>query len=185
MIADDAVADDVVFLVVAALRGRCMPARSHDLPRMAVLAHVPALVAGGGDGGASENFRHDVTVVVKDSVRQASCAGPVILHIGDYTRTLDPEAYAAAFPDSYFDPGISVAPEEFRHASLDQRVTDSCTSVAYAMLPLDSPRAWQCAGLRANARSTILRLCRTEGASPEQAASHIQQLISGLPATCQ
>ncbi|WP_448097688.1 hypothetical protein [Luteibacter yeojuensis] len=185
MIADDAVADDVVFLVAAALRGRCMPSRAHDLPRMAVLAHVPALVAGGGDGGTSEDVRHDVTVVVNDRVRQASCTSPVILHIGDYTRSFDPEAYAAAFPDSYFDPGLSVVPAEFKHVPLDRRVTDSCTSVAYAMLPLDSPRAWQCAGLRANARSTILRLCHTEGTSPEQAAGHIQHLISGLPATCQ
>lgn len=181
---DDGVANDVVFLFVAALRGRCEPARAHDLPRMAVLAHVPALSAGGGEG-ASPGFRRDVSHVVNELAHRAPCGGALVVHVGGYATSLVPATYAEAFPDSYFDPGLSLVPPEFKGASLADRVSDTCTSVAYATLPLDAARAWQCAGLRAGARSHILSVCRSEGASPDQAAADIQHLLGSLPATCQ
>lgn len=181
---DEGVANDVVFLIAAALRGRCEPAHAHDLPRMAVMAHVPALAAGGGEH-APDGLRRDVSHVVNAVVGQASCRGPVALHIGTYTRELAPDIYAEAFPDSYFAPELSAVPSEFKGMSLAQRVADRCTPVAYATLPLDAARAWQCAGLRADARSSILRLCQREGASPDQAAVDIHHLIGSLPATCQ
>lgn len=183
MQADDAIADDVLFLIVASLRGRCLPERAHDLPRMAVLAHLPVLAAGGGDGAAA-SLRQDVAHVVKDIARRAPCHGTLALHIGGFTRELDTNGYAQAFPDSYFDPALDAPSDEFKGASLEDRIHDSCASVAYAMLPLDAPRAWQCTGLRANARTHILQLCRSEGDHADLAAADIQHFVGSLPATC-
>lgn len=182
---DDSVADDVTFLVVAALRGHCSPGKAHDLPRMAVLAGLPVLSASGGGDATQPQLARDVTAAVNDIVRQATCKGPLTLRIGAYTRGVDPETYAEAFPDSYFDPGLTVIPAEFKGVPLSQRVADSCTRVAYAMLPLDAPRAWQCAGLRGSARSRLLQLCRAEGASPDHAAVDMRNAVGRLPTTCQ
>lgn len=185
MAADEAVADDVIFLFIAALRGRCAPLQAHDLPKMAVLARVPALSAASGEGATPSRMRRDVTAAVNDLVRQAPCTGELTVRIGAYVRSLSPDMYAEAFPDSYFDPGLSAVPAEFKSSPLALRVRDSCTSVAYATLPLDAARPWQCAGLRASARSTVRRLCQTEGTLPGQAADDIRHILGGLPATCQ
>lgn len=182
---DDAVADDLLFLVVAALRGRCQPAHAHELPRMAVLARLPTLAAGQGPESAAATWRRDVSHVVNDVVRQAGCAKPLSLRIGAYVRVVDPEVYAQAFPDSYFDPGLTVRPLEAHGAPLAQRLADPCATVAYAVLPLDDVRAWQCTGLRAQARSAVINRCHAGGASPDEAAADIQRVVSGLPATCQ
>jgi hypothetical protein len=180
---DERVANDVVFLLMAALRGLCDPALAHDLPRMAVLARVPVLSAGGA--AESPGFRRDVSHVVNELAHRAPCHRTLAIRVGAYAVSLAPATYAEAFPDSYFDPGLAPVPSEFKGAPLAERVADACTRVAYATLPLDEPRAWQCAGLRAGARRNILAVCRSEGARPDDAAAGIQHLLGSLPATCQ
>lgn len=185
MASDEGVANDVVFLIAAAMRARCHSAGAHDLPRMAVLARLPVLAAGQGVGQAPEALRGDVSHTVNLVVQRAVCLQPMALRIGPYRRVLDIEAYARAFPDSYADPAAIKPPLDARGADLAARASDACTPVAYATLPLDRPYAWQCSGLRSNARAAILHLCHTEGASPDQAAADIQQVVRALPATCQ
>lgn len=183
MDADDGVANDVVFLIAAAVRARCQPTRAHDLPRMAVLARLPVLTA--GKGQAPDALRRDVSHTVNLVVQRATCLRPMALHIGTYRRVLDVEAYARAFPDSYFDPAATKPPLEARGVDLAERVSDNCTPVTYAAVSLDGAHAWQCSGVRSNARAAILRLCHTEGASPDRAAADIQEVVRALPATCQ
>ncbi|WP_198148901.1 hypothetical protein [Luteibacter yeojuensis] len=185
MVHDDAVADDVLFLIMAAQRGRCAPVQAHDLPRMAVIARLPTLSAAAGSSAEAAALRQGVRSVVRAIVHDAPCTGALDLRIGPYTRVIDPKAYASAFPDSYFDPSLISASTEFHGAGLHDRVEDTCTPVAYAVLPLDETRPWQCAGMRATARSRILALCRAEGASPDSAAADIKNLVGGLPANCQ
>jgi hypothetical protein len=181
MAAEDAVADDVVFLVVATLAARCTPGSAHGLPKMATVAGLPVLRAGGqGDDG-----RHAVAAVVRAAAAAAPCGSAFTLAIGPSVRTIDPRAYAAAFPDSYFDPGLAVVPDEFRGQPLDARAADACNRVAYAVLPLDAPRAWQCAGLRAGARKRVRGICAAQGADADGAAASIREAVDHLPATCQ
>lgn len=185
MQANENIANDVIFLITATLRGRCQPSLAHDLPRMAVLARLPLLLAGGEADPYPESLRHDISHIVNAVVKSANCAQPMALRIGAYNSVLDPEAYARAFPESYFDPALISASKEALGADLQQRVADSCTAVVYAKLPLDDVRAWQCTGLRRNARAAILRVCHNEGAMPKKATADIQHVIDGLPVTCQ
>lgn len=178
MRADGDVANDVVFLVIAALRARCVPARAHDLPQMAVTAHLPVLRP------ESDAARKTTGNVVRDVVRRASCDAAFVLRIGPYSHAIDPARYVTGFPDSYFDPDLDVVPDEFAGASLDVRAADDCSRVAYAVLPLDVSREWQCAGVRADARKRIRALCRSEGTEADQAAMAIRDRADRLPATC-
>ena len=181
---NESIANDVIFLIMATLRGRCEPLRAHDLPRMAVIAHLPVLSAGGGADPYPESLRRDIGHIVNAVVERANCTQPLALRIGAYSSVLDPESYVRAFPESYFTPALVGGPEE-RGPDLEQRVADSCITVVYAKLPLDDVRAWQCTGLRRNARAAILHVCHSEGAMPEQAATDIQHVVDGLPLTCQ
>lgn len=185
MQANENIANDVIFLIAATLRGHCQPSLAHDLPRMAVIARLPLLSAGDGEDSYPESLRHDISHIVNAAVERASCTQPIALHIGAYSGVLDSEAYAHAFPESYFDPALVSVSKEAPGADLKQRVADSCTAVVYARLPLDDVRAWQCTGLRRNARIAILHVCHSEGEMPGQAAADIQHVIDGLPVTCQ
>jgi len=185
MQANENIANDVSFLIAATLRGHCQPSLAHDLPRMAVIARLPLLSAGDGEDSYPESLRHDISHIVNAVVERASCTQPMALHIGAYSGVLDSEAYARAFPESYFDPALVAASKEVPSADLKQRVADSCIAVVYAKLPLDDARAWQCTGLRHNARAAILHVCHSEGEVPERAAADIQRVIEGLPVTCQ
>jgi len=185
MQANQDIGNDVIFLIMATLRRRCHPTLAHDLPRMAVIARLPVLSPGDGTDRYSEDLRHDITFTVNEIARRAACSQPLALRIGSYSSVLDPEAYARAFPESYFSPTSVETSKEAQGASLEQRVADSCTAVVYAKLPLDNVHAWQCAALRRNARVAIFRVCHTEGTLPAQAASHIQRLIDAMPLTCQ
>lgn len=183
MTTDDAIAEQVVFLAAAALRGRCSPRGAHDLPRMAVVAGLPVLSVGGGASAADVSKRQTISHVVRDIVARAPCDGTFTLRIGTYARDLDLAAYARAFPDSYFDPGLSTAPGEFGNEPLERRAVDECNRVAYAVLPLDAARPWQCAGLRASARKRARAVCHTQDA--EAAANDIRSATDALPLSCQ
>jgi hypothetical protein len=185
MQANQDIGNDVIFLIMATLRRRCHPALAHDLPRMAVIARLPLLSPDDGADLYSEDLRHDITYTVNEIAQRAACSQPLALRIGGYSGVLYPEAYARAFPESYFSPTLVETSREAQGASLEQRVADSCTVVVYAKLPLDDVHAWQCAALRRNARDAILRVCHTEGTSPAQAALDIQHLIDAMPVTCQ
>ena len=185
MQANESIANDVIFLIVATLRGRCQPSLAHDLPRMAVIARLPLLSSDGEADPYPESLRHDISHIVNAIVERANCTQPLTLQIGSYSSVLDPEVYARSFPDSYFDPTVVAASKEALGANLEQRVADSCTAVVYAKLPLDDARAWQCTGLRRNARAAILHVCHSEGEMPQRAAADIQHVIDGLPVTCQ
>jgi hypothetical protein len=152
---------------------------------MAVIARLPLLSPDDGADLYSEDLRHDITYTVNEIAQRAACSQPLALRIGGYSGVLYPEAYARAFPESYFSPTLVETSREAQGASLEQRVADSCTVVVYAKLPLDDVHAWQCAALRRNARDAILRVCHTEGTSPAQAALDIQHLIDAMPVTCQ
>ncbi|UPG84502.1 hypothetical protein L2Y94_14285 [Luteibacter aegosomatis] len=175
---DGDVADDVIFLIVAALQARCASSQAHDLPRMAVVAGLPVLKA------IADTTRKATADLVREAVRNAPCGAPFALHVGPYVRELDPARYMAAFPDSYFDPDMDVVPDELAKASLHARAVDECSRVAYATLPLDALREWQCSGVRADARSRIRALCNTEGVEAAHAAVAIRSMVDGLPPTC-
>jgi hypothetical protein len=182
MAGDDGMADTVIFLFVAALRARCAPERGHDLPRMAVMAGLPVLSLPTSSLDAGRT-RQAISGLVRQLVPEAPCHGPLDLAIGPYRRHIDPERYASAFPDSYFDPSLEVVPDEFGGLPLSRRADDPCGRVAYAVLPLDAAEPWQCSGLRAAARSRIRKLCSSHPA--DAAAVQIRQITDALPSTCQ
>ncbi|WP_369928291.1 hypothetical protein [Xanthomonas sp. NCPPB 2632] len=179
-----AFADDVVFLVVASVRTRCEPAHAHELAAMAAQARLPMLAGVTEAIGTQPTGRTDLLAAVRDLAARAPCTGPFVLTIGGFTQRVDTERYAAAFPDSYFDPSMDVTPQEFTNRPLADRARDECGKVAYAVLPLDAPRAWQCAGLRAQGRERVRSLCAKAGEA-EVAAVQIRDAVGRMPATCQ
>lgn len=179
-----AFADDVVFLVVASVRTRCQPAHAHELAAMAAQARLPMLSGVTEAIGTQPTGRTDLLAAVRDVAARAPCNGPFALTIGRFTQTVDTERYAAAFPDSYFDPSMAVIPQEFTNRPLADRARDECGKVAYAVLPLDAPRAWQCAGLRAQGRERVRSLCAQAGQA-DVAAVQIRDAVGRMPATCQ
>ncbi|MFT3791919.1 MAG: hypothetical protein QM741_12790 [Rudaea sp.] len=102
---------------------------------------------------------------------------------------LAPERYAAAFPDSYFAPGLDAPPSAFAGRDLGARVADPCTPVVYAALPLDGERVWQCVGLRATLRRRLEHVCTDamQNGSPADArklVASIRDELQKLPAMC-
>ena len=182
MSADPAVADGVLFLLIAASIGRCDPADAHDLPKMAVLAGLPVLAIGGGADLDGATTRGTISAVIREIVASAPCR-PFDVQIGSYRQHIDAKAYAAAFPDSYFTPDLSAIPQEFEGMPLVTRANDQCNRVAYAVLPLDEARPWQCDGMRASMRKRIRQLCRA--GAPEGAALSIRASTDALPPSCQ
>lgn len=179
-----AFADDVLFLVAASVRTRCQPAHAHELATMAAQARLPMLAGVTEAIGTQTSLRDALLAVVRDVSGRAPCTGSFDLTVGDFTQRMDVERYAAAFPDSYFDPAITVTPQEFANRPLADRAHDECGKVAYAVLPLDAPRAWQCAGLRAQGRERVRSLCAGAGEA-DAAAVQIRDAVGRLPATCQ
>lgn len=182
--ANAAFANDTIFLVVASLRSRCQPAHAHELAAMAAQARLPMLAGVTEAIGTQPTGRTHLLAAVRDVSGRAPCSGLFDLTIGDFTQRLDMERYAAAFPDSYFDPSMDVTPQEFTNRPLADRARDECGKVAYAVLPLDAPRAWQCAGLRAQGRERVRSLCAKAGEA-EVAAVQIRDAVGRMPATCQ
>ena len=106
--------------------------------------------------------------------------------------SLRPVRYAAFFPDSYFDPALTGAPNDFAGRSLSDRVADPCTPIGYAVLPLGGDRSWVCAGARAAMRRHVVAdLCRSafdrgqSGAAMQMAlAKAIDASLQTLPPAC-
>nr|WP_063571609.1 hypothetical protein [Luteibacter rhizovicinus] len=175
-------ANDVVFLAVAAAYGRCAPAHAHELGAMAAHARLPVLAGLTSVLGSHTGSRSALLAGIRELASRLPCDGPVDVSIGSFRQHVTVGAYAAAFPDSYFDPSLSSASAEFGGRSLAERATDTCNGVAYAVLPLDAPRAWQCTALRAEARRRVAGLC---SGTADAAAQQIRDAVMRLPSTCQ
>ncbi|SDF33665.1 hypothetical protein [Dyella sp. 333MFSha] len=182
--ANEAFAQDTVFLVAASVRARCDPAHAHDLAAMAAQALLPMLAGVTEAIGEQTDMRDYLLAAVRDVAQRAPCSGPFDMSVGDFVQRVDVVRYAAAFPDSYFDPAMTATPQEFAGRSLADRAHDECGKVAYAVLPLDAPRAWQCAGLRAQGRTRVRALCQQIGEA-DTAAVQIREAVGRMPPTCQ
>jgi hypothetical protein len=181
---NEAFAQDTVFLVAASIRARCEPDHAHELAAMAAQARLPMLAGMTDAIGTQTDMRSYLLAAVRDIAQRAPCSGSFDMGVGDFTQRVDVVRYAAAFPDSYFDPAMTVPPQEFAGRSLADRAHDECGKVAYAVLPLDAPRAWQCAGLRAQGRTRVRGLCQKIGEA-ETAAVQIREAVGRIPPTCQ
>ncbi|PTR32929.1 hypothetical protein C8J98_104140 [Luteibacter sp. OK325] len=175
-------ANDVVFLTVAAAYGRCAPAHAHELGVMAARARLPVLAGLTSVLGPHTGSRSAWLAGIRELAARLPCDGPVDLSIGSFRQRVTLSGYVAAFPDSYFDPSLTSASAEFAGRSLAERATDTCNGVAYAVLPLDAPRAWQCTALRAQARRRVTGLC---SGTADAAAQQIRDVVMRLPSTCQ
>ena len=175
-------ANDVIFLTVAAAYGRCAPAHAHELGAMAARARLPVLAGLTSVLGPHTGNRSALLAGIRELAARLPCDGPVDVSIGPFRQHVTLQTYAAAFPDSYFDPSLSSASAEFAGRSLAARATDTCNGVAYAVLPLDAPRAWQCTALRAEARRRVAGLC---SGTADAAAQQIRDAVMRLPSTCQ
>jgi hypothetical protein len=182
LVATPEAAYDVVFLTVAAAYGRCAPAHAHEFGAMAARARLPVLAGLTSVLGPHTGSRAVLLAGIRELAARVPCDGPFDLSIGPFRQRVNMQAYAASFPDSYFEPDLSAAPAAFAGRTLAERASDSCNGVAYAVLPLDAPRAWQCAALRAEARQRISALC---GGSADAAAQQIHDAVTRLPSTCQ
>lgn len=190
---------DVLFLLAGGLRDRCNPAHAHELARMAVIARLPVLEGMSDALAGQPALRSALYVLVRQLVATAPCTGPLRIDAGGYAMDLDPETYARHFPDSYFDPGLDAAPPDIAGQSLDARLADPCTPLAYGVLPPGDQRAWVCTNLRANLRKRALAACDASlrgssglaGPQPLPAdvamalAETIHRGLAQLPAMCQ
>ena len=177
-------ANDVVFLTVAAAYGRCAPAHAHEFGIMAARARLPVLVGLTGILGPHTGSRAALLAGIRELAARMPCEGPADLSIGSFRQRITIQTYAMSFPDSYFEPSLQFAPVEFAGRSLAERANDECNGVAYAVLPLDVPRPWQCAGLRSDARRRVVALCGS-GDFADTAARQIHDAVARLPSTCQ
>jgi len=183
-------ANDLLFLFAASLRDRCNPAHAHELARMAVAARLPVL-----DGAMLAlqrvpELRGAVYALVRRLAATAPCGRPLDLVIGRYRARLDPERYAAAFPDSYFAPDLDTPPADIADRGLRDRTADPCTPIIYAVLPLDAERAWECQGLRVMLRRRLVQTCaagmhEAPATRTAQLAASIHDDLKKLPAMCQ
>jgi hypothetical protein len=175
-------ANDVVFLTVAAAYGRCEPLHAHEFGVMAARARLPVLAGLTSVLDPRTGSRSDLLAGIRELAARLPCDGPVDVSIGPFRQRVTIRAYAASFPDSYFDPTLPSASAEFAGRSLAERAVDQCDGVAYTVLPLDAPRAWQCTALRAEARRHVALLC---GGAADVAAQQIRDVVMRLPSTCQ
>jgi hypothetical protein len=181
-----AFASDVVFLVVAAMRERCEPDHAHELAAMAARARLPVLAGVTDALGKDAERREALLEGIRSVAARAPCRAAFEMDIGAFRQRIEAVSYAAAFPDSYFDPGLSIVPNSFGKATLGERAADDCNRVAYAVLPLDEPRAWQCTALREAGRQHVLALCHASpGSASDDTALRIRGIVDHLPPTCQ
>lgn len=177
-------AEDATYLVAASVYARCHPEHAHELGRMAARARLPVLTGAGQALGEDDEARRAFLGQVRDLATRAPCGQPFTVAVGAFRRTIDADAYARAFPDSYFDATLTAPPMDAADRSLAERATDQCGSVVYAVLPLDQPYAWQCTGLRAQARARVLALCHASTDAVDAGAMKIRDEVNRLPATC-
>lgn len=192
LLAQDGFAHDLVFLLTASLRDRCVPAHAHELARMAVAARLPVLEGTTLALQRRPDLRGVVYALIRRLAATAPCDRPLDLALGTYRARFDPERYAAAFPNSYFVPDLDAPPMDIADRDLRDRSADPCTPVIYAVMPLDADRAWQCQGLRAMLRRRLVQTCMRGArevsiadAWTTRLAASIHGDLQKLPAMCQ
>jgi hypothetical protein len=188
----DDFAHDLLFLLAASLRDRCVPAHAHELARMAVAAHLPVLDGAEAAVATTPGLRHAAYALVRRLAAAAPCGRTLRIVIGGYDTTFAPERYAAAFPDSYFEPSLQAPPPDIADRDLGARAADPCTPVVYAVLPLDAARAWSCLGLRATLRRRLRDTCdaglhggkTVDAPTAAHLAASLHDNLEALPAMC-
>lgn len=160
--ADRAFRDDVVFLLVATVRDRCVPAEAGVLARMANRAALPVLGAISTVTAQDRRLDRPIYRYIQTHADSTACGEPLpVPGTQSVPMEVDVEQYARSFPDSYYDPTHSSVPRDFAGRSLIERAGNACNSVVYSVLPL-GPVDWRCAVLRANARSHVRGACESE-----------------------
>ncbi|WP_266157320.1 hypothetical protein [Dyella silvatica] len=179
MLSHDDFVRDVSFLLVSSIRSRCEPLHAHDLTRMVMQARLPVLLGASTVLIEQPELRPKLYGLLRHLAAMAPCGRSLHIAIGKYRMRLDPSGYAAAFPDSYFDPASDEVPSEFAGRDLHARSDDPCTPIGYAVLPLGVERAWQCGRLRADARRhLVVDTCAAVlQRSPGPAASVLQSAV--------
>ena len=159
---DRAFRDDVVFLLAATVRDRCVPAEAGVLARMANRAALPVLAAVSAVTAQDRRLDRPIYQFIQHRADSTDCGAPLELPAsGAVPLQVDVEQYARSFPDSYYDPAHSSVPRDFGGRSLVERAGNACNSVVYSVLPL-GPGDWRCSMLRANARSHVRGACESE-----------------------
>jgi len=159
---DRAFRDDVVFLLAATVRDRCVPAEAGVLARMANRAALPVLGPVSAVTAQDRRLDRPIYQFIQHRADRTECGEPLQLPAsGTQPLQVDVELYARSFPDSYYDPTHSRVPRDFGGRSLVERAGNACNSVVYSVLPL-GPGDWRCSMLRANARSRVHGACESE-----------------------
>ena len=161
LLVDDAdFRNDLLFLLVASVRDRCVPAEAGLLAQMANRAGLPVLAAVSTVTALHPQLDRPIYRYIQHQADLARCGQPLQLPAASAMR-IDIEHYARSFPDSYFDPGRSSVPRDFAGRSLAERAGNACNSVVYSVLPLGG-LDWRCSSLRSNARNRVRGLCESE-----------------------
>lgn len=185
---DPAFARDATFLIVASVRERCAPAHSGELAKMANRARLPILVATSEVTTREPDLDHPIYQAIQRTAAAAPCGRALDLTATGLPLQLDPERYAAAFPDSYYQPTLDTVPHEYAGQPLATRAAQECQSIAYAVLPLGRD-GWQCRALWSGMRPRIVKACeqtRSEGgqgageAIPPEVANRLTPVVAGL-----
>ncbi|MDS9991148.1 hypothetical protein PNQ69_00045 [Xanthomonas sp. A2111] len=185
---DPAFARDATFLIVASVRERCAPAHSGELAKMANRARLPVLAATSEVTAREHDLDHPIYQAIQRIAAAAPCGRTLDLTATGLRLQLDPERYAAAFPDSYYQPTLDTVPHEYAGQPLGARAAQECESIAYAVLPLGRD-GWQCRALWSGMRPRIVKACeqaRSEvgqgagDAIPPEVANWLTPVVAGL-----
>ncbi|MBB5944065.1 hypothetical protein [Xanthomonas sp. 3307] len=183
-----AFARDATFLIAASVRERCAPAHAGELAKMANRARLPVLAATSEVTAREPDLDHPIYQAIQRIAAAAPCGRTFDLTATGIPLQLDPERYAAAFPDSYYQPTLDTVPHEYAGQPLGDRAAQECQSIAYAVLPLGR-EGWQCRALWSGMRPRIVKACeqaRSEGgqgageAIPPEVAHRLTPVVAGL-----
>ncbi|MBB5876312.1 hypothetical protein GGR66_001649 [Xanthomonas sp. 3498] len=183
-----AFARDATFLIAASVRERCAPAHAGELAKMANRARLPVLAATSEVTAREPDLDHPIYQAIQRIAAAAPCGRTLDLMATGIPLQLDPERYAAAFPDSYHQPTLDTVPHEYAGQPLGARAAQECQSIAYAVLPLGQD-GWQCRALWSGARPRIVKACeqaRSEAgqgagdAIPPEVANRLTPVVAGL-----
>ncbi|MXV33517.1 hypothetical protein DYQ91_11530 [Xanthomonas sp. LMG 8989] len=185
---DPAFARDATFLIAASLRERCAPAHAGELAKMANRARLPVLAATSEVTAREPDLDHPIYQAIQHIAAAAPCGRTLDLTATGLPLQLDPERYAAAFPDTYYQPTLDTVPHEYAGQPLGTRAAQECQSIAYAVLPLGRD-GWQCRALWSGMRPRIVKACeqaRSEAgqgageAIPPEVANRLTPVVAGL-----
>lgn len=189
--------DDVVFLVVATVRDRCVRAEKGAMARMANRADLPILHAVSEVTAEHPDMDQPLYRFIQRQADATPCDGVLRLPgLGPDGQGIDPALYARSFPDSYFDPSRRSVPIDHGDRSLSDRADDACNSVVYTVLPLGDSD-WRCAAVRSNGRLQVRRACERalvaqhgkaggelDAAVGRAAEPEVVEAVAALPEAC-